>query len=212
MPKRPHEKYMQAAHHAVQQDEYGAEAPNPEGLEGLEVPKGEELVIGAESVFGTPYNLEALCKEHFCPICPEKAALDEERLRTLAEMENFKKRLMRERDEQWRYAGEGVLIDILPTLDNLDLALQYASTHEACKDMLTGVQMTRKLLGDALQQHGLAPVGEAGEVFTPERHEAIAFDERDDMDDGLVSKVLQQGYMLKDRLLRPAKVSVSKRV
>ena len=75
-----------------------------------------------------------------------KAEVEELRLRAAAEMENFKKRLTREHQEQMRYAAENVLSDLLPTLDNLDLALQYGSKHEACKDMLQGVAMTRKLL------------------------------------------------------------------
>lgn len=195
MSRRSHETYMHAAQQEAREREQAQD------------PTGDETVAVAD----LPDNLEALCREHICPACPEKAAADEERLRAMAEMENFKKRLLRERDEQQRYAAERVLADVLPTLDNLDLALQYGGQHEACKDMLTGVQMTRKILGDALHQHGLSPVGEVGEPFTPERHEAIAFEERNDMPEGMVSSVMQQGYMLKDRLLRPAKVSVSKR-
>lgn len=73
-----------------------------------------------------------------------------------------------------------------------------------------GVEMTRKLLLDAVRQHGLEPVGQEGEEFDPALHEGLSFDQRDDMQDGHVSKVLQRGYKLKDRLLRPAKVSISK--
>ena len=84
-----------------------------------------------------------------------KAEMEELRLRTAAEMENFKKRLTREHQEQMRFAAERVLGDLLPSLDNLDLALQYGSQHEACTDMLQGVSMTRKLLLDALEMNGL---------------------------------------------------------
>lgn len=191
-PKNPHEKYMQAA----QMDD--------------DTPESALTAEEADEEQGLPCNLDELCREHVCPSCQVKAEADQVRLRALAEMENFKKRLTREHDEQLRYAAERVLADLLPTLDNLDLALQYGSRHEACKDMLMGVEMTRKLLLDAVRQHGLEPVGEAGEVFSPEVHEGIAFDTRDDMDEGLVSTVLQRGYKLKERLLRPAKVSISK--
>ena len=85
------------------------------------VPDGEEL--------------ERLCREQICPTCDTGREAEETRLRALAEMDNFKKRLQRERDEQVRYAAENVLADLLPTLDNLDLALQYGSRVEACKDM-----------------------------------------------------------------------------
>lgn len=192
--KHPHKKYMQTAQMASE-DDLLTGAPKEESQEQPSEAK----------------DISEQCREQICPTCPEKAQVDEERLRALAEMENFKKRLAREHEEQLRYAAEKVLADLLPTLDNLDLALRYGSQHEACKDMLMGVEMTRKLLLDAVQKHGLEPVGAVGEVFTPELHEALSFDMRDDMDAGLVSGVFQRGYKLKDRLLRPAKVTISKR-
>jgi molecular chaperone GrpE len=126
-------------------------------------------------------------------------------------MENFKKRLQREKDEQARYATENVLADLLPTLDSLDLALQYGSRAEACKDVILGVEMTRKLLLDALRNHGLEALGTEGEPFDPDRHEAIGREESADKEAGAVLKVMQKGYKLKDRLLRPAKVIVNSR-
>lgn len=160
------------------------------------VPDGEEL--------------ERLCREQICPTCDTGREAEETRLRVLAEMDNFKKRLQRERDEQVRYAAENVLADLLPTLDNLDLALQYGSRVEACKDMLTGVEMTRKLLLDALKNHGLEVVGREGDPFNPEHHEAMGQEESAEMDNGHILRVMQKGYKLRERLLRPAKVIVSK--
>ena len=160
------------------------------------VPDGEEL--------------ERLCRDQICPTCDTGREAEETRLRALAEMDNFKKRLQRERDEQVRYAAENVLADLLPTLDNLDLALQYGSRVEACKDMLTGVEMTRKLLLDALKNHGLEVVGREGDPFNPEHHEAMGQEESAEMDNGHILRVMQKGYKLRERLLRPAKVIVSK--
>ena len=137
-----------------------------------------------------------------------KAEIVEMRLRTAAEMENFKKRLTREHEEQMRYASEKVLGDLLPTLDNLDLALRYGSKHEACKDMLQGVAMTHKLLLDAVEKHGLKPLGEEGEEFDPNVHEAVGFEDRSDFAPNSVARVLQRGFKLGDRLIRPAKVMV----
>ncbi len=145
-----------------------------------------------------------------CPQCAAvKAEAQESQLRALAELENVKKRLQREKDEQVRYAAENVLADLLPTLDNLDLALQYGSQVEACKDMLMGVEMTRKLLLDSVKSHGLEPIGAKGEAFDPEKHEAMGQEATAEMPEGHVLSVLQKGYKLKDRLLRPAKVMVS---
>lgn len=197
--KDPHEKYKQAAQMDI--DDNSEQAPllhaDPSSENATEV--------------AAPENLEELAREYLCPTCPQKADLDNERLRALAEMDNFKKRLSREHDDQLRYAAEKVLADLLPTLDNLDLALQYGSQHEACKDMLMGVEMTRKLLLEAVRQHGLEPVGQEGEEFNPALHEGLTFDLREDMNEGHVSQVLQRGYKLKERLLRPAKVSISKK-
>ena len=137
-----------------------------------------------------------------------KAELNEMRLRTAAEMDNFKKRLTREHEEQMRYAAEKVLGDLLPTLDNLDLALRYGSKHEACKDMLQGVAMTHKLLLDVVEKHGLKPLGEEGEEFDPNVHEAVGFEDRPDFAPNSVARVMQRGFKLGDRLLRPAKVMV----
>lgn len=138
-----------------------------------------------------------------------KAEMEELRLRTAAEMENFKKRLTREHQEQMRFAADKVLGDLLPSLDNLELALQYGSKHEACKDMLQGVAMTRKLLLDALAKHGLTALGEVGEEFNPEVHEAVGFEADPELAPGSVTRVMQRGYKLNDRLLRAAKVMIN---
>ncbi len=156
-------------------------------------------------------SLEEQCRETVCPTCTVKTDADDARLRALAEMENFKKRLQRDHDEYLRYASEPVLKDLLPALDSLDLAIQYGGNDPACQSLLTGVTMTRKLILDALKNHGLLVAGTVGEVFDPEVHEAVSQEERDDMEPGHVSTVHQRGYRLKDRLLRPAKVSVSRK-
>lgn len=156
-----------------------------------------------------PEDLARACREQICPACEEKKAADDMRLRAAAEMENFKKRLSREHEEQIRYAAEKILRDMLPGLDNLELALQYGSRDAACQDMLTGVAMTRKLMLEAMARHGLVPVGEEGEDFTPELHEAVGFDDCPTVGPGCVSRVLQRGYKLGDRLLRPAKVMIN---
>ena len=138
-----------------------------------------------------------------------KAEQEEMRLRMAAEMDNYQKRLKREHEEQVRYASESVLSDLLPSLDNLDLALLYGSTNEVCKDMMQGIAMTRKLLLEATGKHGLCPTGQEGEEFNPALHEAVGFDARPDLAPGSVTRVLQRGYKLGDRLLRPAKVMVN---
>ncbi|MCL2124296.1 MAG: nucleotide exchange factor GrpE, partial [Desulfovibrionaceae bacterium] len=140
-----------------------------------------------------------------------QAEAEDVRLRAIAEVENVKKRLKREQEESVRFAAEGVLGDLLPSLDSLDRAVEYGSQHEVCKEVIQGVEMTRKLLLDAVKTYGLASCGERGEAFNPEFHEAVGFNRSDDLDEGVVGVVVQQGYLLKDRLLRPAKVLINKK-
>ncbi|WP_297849474.1 nucleotide exchange factor GrpE [uncultured Desulfovibrio sp.] len=189
--------YMRAAQAGEELQDANSEArTNQEGLN----PDGEEAPVAAEPEAAAEQSqLEARLK----------AEVEELRLRSAAEMDNFKKRLNREHQEQMRYAAEKVLSDLLPTLDNLDLALQYGSRHDACRDMLQGVAMTRKLLLEAVIKHGLTPLGEEGEEFSPEVHEAMGFEARSELASGVVARVLQRGYKLGDRLLRPAKVMVN---
>ena len=189
--------YMRAAQAGEELQDANSEArTNQEGLN----PDGEEAPVAAEPEAAAEQSqLEARLK----------AEVEELRLRSAAEMDNFKQRLNREHQEQMRYAAEKVLSVLLPTLDNLDLALQYGSRHDACKDMLQGVAMTRKLLLEAVIKHGLTPLGEEGEEFSPEVHEAMGFEARPDFASGVVARVLQRGYKLGARLLRPAKVMVN---
>ncbi|MDY7001153.1 MAG: nucleotide exchange factor GrpE [Thermodesulfobacteriota bacterium] len=168
----------------------------------------------AESAFAdislSDEELRALCKKRLCENCPEKTEADNIRLRALAEMENLRKRLAREKEDFCKFASEGVLADLLPILDNLGLALEHGRGVTACKDLTLGVEMTQKIFQEALKKHGLEPVGKEGEAFSPEIHEAVGQEEREDMEEGLVCKLLQTGYKLNNRTLRPAKVVVSK--
>lgn len=140
----------------------------------------------------------------------ELAQAREDKLRALAEMENVKRRLTREKEEFCKFANEGLLASLLPVLDNLDMALAYAEKSEVCKGFVQGVEMTRKVFLDILAGHGLEPVGETGEEFNPEWHEAMGSQPSADVPEGRVCELMQKGYKLKGRLLRPAKVLISK--
>lgn len=140
----------------------------------------------------------------------EQLALEaDRRLRAMAEAENLKKRLIKEKEEFLKYAAEGVVSELLPVLDNLDLALTHGRGNEACRDLFTGVDMTRKAFMDVLSRHGVEEFGTEGEPFSPEIHEALSMESRDDLPPDAVSRVIQKGYRLRGRLLRPAKVLVT---
>lgn len=157
-------------------------------------------------------ELEALCRESVCPECDVHKEAESVRLRALADAENVKKRLLREAEELKKYAGESVLADLLPVLDNLDLALAHTNNLDAaCKNFVIGVDMTRKLFLDAVKSHGLEAVEAArGVEFNPEFHEAVGTADEADLGDNVIAQVVQGGYILKGRLLRPAKVLVNK--
>ncbi len=150
------------------------------------------------------------CRARLCAACNVAAEANAVKLRALAEMDNFKKRVQREKEEQARYAAEKVLADLLPTLDNLDLALQYGGQSEESRNMMVGVEMIRAMLLDALKKHGLVPVGEAGQPFDPNDHEAVGQEDADGVDSGSIVRVMQKGYRLNDHLLRPARVIVAR--
>ncbi len=155
-------------------------------------------------------ELVALCKAHVCVKCAVMAEAEEVKLRALADNENFKRRIQRETEEVRRYATESVLADLLPVLDNLGLAIEHAGDAPACKNLVMGVDMTRKIFLDTLKKHGLECVGACGEAFDPNVHEAIGTVCEPGQNEGCVAKVAQSGYVLKGRVIRPAKVMVNK--
>jgi molecular chaperone GrpE len=138
----------------------------------------------------------------------ELAAESERRLYILAESENLKKRLIKEKEEYFKYATESIVSELLPVLDNLDLALLHGRGNAACKDLVMGVEMTRKVFVDILARHGVEEFGTIGEEFNPEHHEAVGVDEAPDVAENHVTRVMQKGFRLRGRLLRPAKVMV----
>ncbi len=156
-------------------------------------------------------ELMALCRPRLCSQCLVAKEANEQRLRALAEVDNARKRMAREKEEQVRYAAEAVLQDIIPALDNLELALHHASKDEVCKNFVIGVDMTNKILLDSLKKHGLEKVGMVGETFDPVIHEAVGMEDVADIPDGHVGALLSCGYKLKERLLRPARVVVCKK-
>jgi molecular chaperone GrpE len=127
-------------------------------------------------------------------------------LRTLADFENFRKRADREKSDFYKYALQGVLKDLLPILDNFDRALDHAEQGD---DFHKGVLLIYKQLLDVLKKHGVKPIDESGVRFDPNIHEAVISEEDPSIPSQTVTMVLQKGYFLHDRLLRPAMVKVA---
>lgn len=137
--------------------------------------------------------------------------LKKENLRVLADSENFKKRIQREKDEYCRFAASAILEEIIPVMDNLDLALSHGRQNEACKELVTGVEMTQNIFLETMKKHGLEQVADVDVPFDPAVHEALGQVENNELEENTVCQMLQKGYKLKERLLRPAKVMVSRK-
>ncbi len=133
-------------------------------------------------------------------------------LRVMAEFENFKKRMGREREELARFSNEKVLSELLPALDDLDRVLEHVpmNASEEVTKFADGVELARKSLGTTLEKFGLKEVAAQGETFDPTLHEAIAVVESEAHEPNTVMAVHRKGYLLFDRLLRPAMVTVAK--
>jgi molecular chaperone GrpE len=127
-------------------------------------------------------------------------------MRAVADFDNFRKRSEREKADFFRYAVSSVLKDILPVLDNFDRALDHAEQGD---EFHKGVLLIYKQLFDVLQKHGLTPIEESGVHFDPNIHEAVVREEDDSVPNHTVTAILQKGYFLHDRLLRPALVKVA---
>ena len=127
-------------------------------------------------------------------------------LRTLADFDNLRKRTEREKSDFARYATSGVLKDLLPVLDNFDRALEHSDADD---DFHKGVELIYKQLYDVLTKHGLRPIDEVGAHFDPNIHEAVVREEDSSVPSHTVTAILQRGYFLHDRLLRPALVKVA---
>jgi molecular chaperone GrpE len=130
-------------------------------------------------------------------------------IRLQAEFENYKKRIQREKSDQMKFGNEALLRAILPVLDNLERALEHGKSSRDAAPLLAGVEITLKQFLNTLEQFGVKPILAVGEVFDPEKHEAVSQMESDFDSNRVISEV-QKGHLFHERLLRPAKVIVSK--
>jgi len=132
-------------------------------------------------------------------------------LRATADLENYRKRAQREKEDLSRYGHEKVLREILPIADNLERAIEHAKKDETdSQGLLQGVEMTLGQFSQVLDKFSVRPVTALGEPFDPSRHEAMGQIESDAQPPNTVVQELQKGYFLNDRLLRPALVMVAK--
>ena len=184
------------------ENEDQAAPPFTPGLETAPAP----VEAGPEPVEGHEQQLEA-----------ELAEAKDRYLRTLAEVDNFKKRLARERVEERAYAAQEVVQSVLPVADNLERALASAKAQAPAggadpllDQLIKGVELVVKQLEDALKKQGVSAVEAAvGQPFDANSHQPLLQEPSAEHDEGAILEVLQKGYRLGDRLLRPTLVKVA---
>ncbi len=154
-----------------------------------------------------PTEIEALRAENI--------RLEGQWTRAMADLQNFRRRQLRDVEDARRRTVEGFAGDLLPVLDNFQLAMSAADDGETgevrpeMQNLVEGLKMVQTLLLSSMERHGLVPVAAIGQPFDPNRHEAVGVEAREGVEDGIVLAEHQPGYTLGDRVLRPARVTVS---
>jgi molecular chaperone GrpE len=178
-------------------------APGKEGAPPVDPREAELATLRAELDLSQASGRELLQKlkdEH------------ERLLRAMADLENYKRRALKEKEDVQRFGVEKLLKDFLPVYDNFDRALEHASGAADFSSLKTGVEMTRKLMEDTLGKHGVKTFSSKGKPFDPALHEAMTAAETAEVPPNHVFAEVLKGFTLHDRLVRPALVIVSRAV
>ena len=198
-------------------DDVHSPAAGPTPSAGETTPAGEAAVpapvSGAEAGNALVPPLTA---EEIAALQAKAAKADENWdrcLRAVADLDNFKKRAARERQEAARTANEALLHKLIPVLDHLDMALVAANnvSNPAADSLKTGFTMVGRQLRSILAEAGLEEIEATGQPFDPKLHEAVAHEESAEVAEGGVLQQMRKGYRLRDRLLRPATVVVARK-
>ena len=171
-----------------------------------------DLAASAEQAEKATESQGAAPEQENAELAAQLAELKERVLRQAADLDNYKKRVEREKAEFFKRANEGLIKDLLPVLDNLERALASARENpQGDQVLLQGVEMIHAELLKTLERHGLEPVEALGQSFDPERHEAMMQQEDPEQEENTVLAEAQKGYQFEGRLLRPAMVVVSRK-
>jgi molecular chaperone GrpE len=179
-------------------------------------PKGPKVELPAELMSELDEPGEA--KAEGAPAAPapdapgELAELKDRYLRLGADFDNFRRRSLKERQDLHNYANENLVKELLPIVDNLERAVEHGRKEEQRGDsdnLLQGIELTYRSLLQILNRQGVVEIQALGQAFDPQIHEAVRRVPTSDQPPSTVVEVYQKGYMLKDRLLRPAMVAVA---
>lgn len=180
---------------------------DPETSQATETPADPAAAAAAQET-AAPGSQESPALDPWEELESDVAKWKELSLRTAAEMDNLRKRTAREREEAIRYANQRLLEDLLPVIDNFEMGMQAAA--QDTKSMIyIGMDMVRRQLNDFLSAQGVEEIPATG-LFDPNLHDAVAQEDCAKGEEGRILRVTRKGYKLRDRLLRPASVVVSK--
>jgi len=132
-------------------------------------------------------------------------------LRLYAEFENYKKRVAKDKEELIKYGNESMLYELLPVIDNLEMALKHSTNDASSGGLVQGVEITLKEFLRVIDKFGLTPIEASDKEFDPSLHHAMTQVERDDIDENMVVEEFRKGYMFREKVLRPSLVAVSKK-
>lgn len=174
--------------------------------------KDESLNETADATEEQPKDELTLLREQNMRLAEELAAAKDSELRSLAEMDNVRKRLTKEFDDRLKYANLNLISALFPVMDNFETALSHISGDNPVESLKQGVDLTLKQMRETLEKNGLKEIElNVGDDFNPIYHEALMVDSDENYDDNKVLMILQKGYTLHNRVVRPSKVKVNKR-
>ncbi len=194
--------------------------PSTEGLDkAVESREGEEPKdlkasdeAQAPEVEEEALSEEARLKKEIEKLQDEKKGSEDKYIRLFAEFDNYKKRVARDQNEFSKFANEKLLRELLPVMDNLERALKHSDgSNEDIKSWVEGVALTFKQFAEILSKSGVTAIESVGTPFDPSRQQAMAQVETEEHEENTVVEEYQKGYMLHDRVLRVAMVTVAKK-
>lgn len=141
----------------------------------------------------------------------EAASNYESFLRTRADLENARRRWLKEREELTRYSSLPLIKRLLPIVDDFDRALAAAHERSDFPSLVKGVEMVERKLHDLLSEEGVVAIEALNCDYNPEKHEALMVEYTDEVEDNIIIEVMQKGYMLHDRVIKPSLVKVAKK-
>jgi len=153
---------------------------------------------------------EEILQERISFLEDENSTLKDQMLRKQAESDNFRKRILREKEDSIKYGNSNLLLDLIAIIDDFERAIKASGESTDITNFHEGIELIEKQFVSMLDRNwGLKRMVSVGEEFDPQKHEAIGMEESDDVDTQTVVEDYQSGYTLHDRILRPAKVKVA---